>query len=293
MSGQPGYQRGDRIALACTADPHTRLQPGDEGTVTSYDPRHGQLNVRWDSGSTLAMLLADGDRVRLITPAPEHPGPEGDGRKPRTTRRRRPQHRETTSVRSPPMDIQLYGSYTTRRYRAATSGEIERMLSAPRLDHRTCPPGRGGDVFIAPADDDEEFWSAWHARHPQPPAPAAASITAEAASLGRDAGKAAASWMFDGNTPEDAYRAVLRGIDDGDPAILDAHPVPGLSAGGGYREADLARDLGLDGGDQLPPGAATAYLAAADQTFWDETERLAREHLAGTRLAVTGTEPGR
>jgi hypothetical protein len=78
VSGQPGYQRGDRIALACTADPHTRLQPGDEGTVTSYDPRHGQLNVRWDSGSTLAMLLADGDRVRLITPAPEHRGPEGD-----------------------------------------------------------------------------------------------------------------------------------------------------------------------------------------------------------------------
>ncbi len=67
MTGQPGYQRGDRIALEYTADPHTRLQPGDKGTVTGYDPRHGQLSVRWDSGSTLAMLLLDGDRVRLIT----------------------------------------------------------------------------------------------------------------------------------------------------------------------------------------------------------------------------------
>ncbi len=193
------------------------------------------------------------------------------------------------------MDVQLYGSYTTRRYRAATSGEIERMLSAPRLDHRACPPGRGGDVFLAPADDDEEFWAAWHARHPQPPAPGAASITAKAASLGRDAGKAAASWMFDGNTPEDAYRAVLRGIDDGDPAVLDAHPAPSLSADGGYSEADLARDLGLDGEDQLPPEAVTAYLDAAAGTFWDETERIAREHLAGTAagLAATGTEPGR
>ena len=192
------------------------------------------------------------------------------------------------------MDVQLYGSYTTRRYRAATRDEIERMLRAPRLDHRTCPPGRGGDVFIASADDDEEFWAAWHARHPQPPVPAA-SITAEAASLGHDAGKAAASWMFDGNTPEDAYRAVLRGIDDGDPAILDAHPAPGLSADRGYSEADLARDLGLDGEDQLPPDAVTAYLDAAAGTFWDETERIAREHLAGTAagLAATGTEPGR
>src|SRR6266566_2312128 len=109
------------------------------------------------------------------------------------------------------MDVQLYGSYTTRRYRAATRDQIERMLRAPRLDHRACPPGRGGDVFLAPADDDEEFRAAWHARHPQPPAPAAASITAEAVSLGRDAGKAAASWMSGGHTPEDAYRAVLRG----------------------------------------------------------------------------------
>jgi len=30
----------------------------------------GQLDVRWDSGSTLSMLLNDGDRVRLVTPAP-------------------------------------------------------------------------------------------------------------------------------------------------------------------------------------------------------------------------------
>ena len=64
------FQRGDRVALVHTGDPHTRLRPGDEGTVTRYDPRHGQLDVRWDSGSTLAILLADGDQVRLITPAP-------------------------------------------------------------------------------------------------------------------------------------------------------------------------------------------------------------------------------
>jgi hypothetical protein len=44
VSDQPGYQRGDRIALEYTADPRTRLQPGDEGTVTGYDPRHGQFS---------------------------------------------------------------------------------------------------------------------------------------------------------------------------------------------------------------------------------------------------------
>jgi hypothetical protein len=63
------FMRGDRVALEHTGDPDTRLRPGDEGTVTRYDPGPGQLDVRWDSGSTLSMLLNDGDRVRLITPA--------------------------------------------------------------------------------------------------------------------------------------------------------------------------------------------------------------------------------
>jgi len=72
-----GFQRGDRVALVHTGDAHTRLRPGDEGTVTRYDPGVGQLDVRWDSGSTLAMLLADGDRVRLITPAPAWAGDTG------------------------------------------------------------------------------------------------------------------------------------------------------------------------------------------------------------------------
>jgi hypothetical protein len=65
-----GFRRGDRVALEYTDDPDTQLRPGDEGTVTRYDPGPGQLDVRWDSGSTLSVLLNDGDRVRLITPAP-------------------------------------------------------------------------------------------------------------------------------------------------------------------------------------------------------------------------------
>jgi len=64
------FERGDRIALEHTDDPDTRLRPGDEGTVTRYHAGLSQLDVNWDSGSTLSMLLNDGDRVRLITPAP-------------------------------------------------------------------------------------------------------------------------------------------------------------------------------------------------------------------------------
>jgi hypothetical protein len=65
------FERGDRVALEHTGDPDTRLRRGDEGTVTRYHPGLCQLDVRWDSGSTLSMLLGEGDRVRLSTPAAE------------------------------------------------------------------------------------------------------------------------------------------------------------------------------------------------------------------------------
>ena len=68
---QARFERGDRVALEHTDDPDTRLRPGDEGTVTRYAPKPRQLDVWWDSGSTLSMLLDEGDRVRLVFPAPE------------------------------------------------------------------------------------------------------------------------------------------------------------------------------------------------------------------------------
>ena len=52
MTTPAPYQPGDRVALTATDDPHTRLRPGDQGTVTRWDPAHSQLDIRWDSGST-------------------------------------------------------------------------------------------------------------------------------------------------------------------------------------------------------------------------------------------------
>ena len=52
-----------------------------EARRTSRTPggplRKGQLDVKWDTGSTLSMLLDDGDRVCLITPAPGAGAGEG------------------------------------------------------------------------------------------------------------------------------------------------------------------------------------------------------------------------
>jgi hypothetical protein len=59
---------GDRVELVFTADPYTDLRPGDQGTVfrMSDTPWGEQVDMKWDSGSTLGMIPSEGDRIRVI-----------------------------------------------------------------------------------------------------------------------------------------------------------------------------------------------------------------------------------
>lgn len=47
--------KGMRVELIQMEDPHTKLKKGDKGTVDFVDDI-GQLHVKWDSGSTLALI---------------------------------------------------------------------------------------------------------------------------------------------------------------------------------------------------------------------------------------------
>jgi hypothetical protein len=82
-------------------------------------------------------------------------------------------------------------------------------------------------------------------------------LVSRAEELGRDAGKTAA-WVFDGNTPGEAYQRVRRGIDEGDPAVLDAIEPSAIGPGAGYDQDDLARDLGIEPGDRALPRVVSA-----------------------------------
>ena len=103
-------------------------------------------------------------------------------------------------------------------------------------------------------------------------------LVAKAEELGRAAGKAAASRVFDGNTPREEYQRVLRGIEEGDPAVLDATEPPAIGPAAGYDPGDLARDLGIEPADRGLPRAVSAYADAFTDAFWQETERAARDH---------------
>jgi hypothetical protein len=117
-------------------------------------------------------------------------------------------------------------------------------------------------------------------------------LTDRAAAIGRDNGRAAATWVFDGNTSEETCRRLLAGIESCDPEILDAYRVPDLSGeyAGDYTEDDLAAELDLDRDSSSHAedvdAASGAYLDAASEGFWDEVERIAREHLGDGKIAV-------
>lgn len=62
------YRKGQRVKLVATDDPHTELRPGDQGTVRRWDARLGHLDVDWDSGSRLSLVLdgATADEVSIL-----------------------------------------------------------------------------------------------------------------------------------------------------------------------------------------------------------------------------------
>lgn len=100
----------------------------------------------------------------------------------------------------------------------------------------------------------------------------------EAKKEGRQAGLAAASWKFDGNTTDETYRAFLQGSEDGDPAVMDAYSPPSWLSGEWAGES-ISEILGESSGDdERDDEIATIYEEAADTAYWRELERVARYH---------------
>jgi hypothetical protein len=82
---------------------------------------------------------------------------------------------------------------------------------------------------------------------------------------GASDGKAAASWYFDGNTDTATYANVLRGIEDGDPAVTDTFPAPDLS--GQWADGRTGPFLVKDAADAAH--AATGHYPHTDEWFAD------------------------
>lgn len=108
---------------------------------------------------------------------------------------------------------------------------------------------------------------------------------AAAQKTGAEHGHAAGTWAFDGNTTSETYAWALKGLRDGDPAVLDAFPSePGIDGGHEYTSRQLCDDIDVDY-DQTDTDEvdvlAAAYEQAARDAFWAEVERAAIYQVEG------------
>lgn len=90
--------------------------------------------------------------------------------------------------------------------------------------------------------------------------------------LGQQDGESAGSWMFDGNTTDETYRHVLRGIEEGDPEVLD---MMGAPLSGEWAGRSIMEIFGHDATDEEMDAYEEAYALA----YWDYVESTARAHL--------------
>ncbi len=109
-----------------------------------------------------------------------------------------------------------------------------------------------------------------------------------AKALGTETGRSAASWVFDGNTSTDTYRALLEGLEDGDPATYDAFGPSSGWLSGEWADCEttstlfarIGFDTSRDTYGERSNDVATAFEDAAESSYWAELERVARSQVS-------------
>jgi ribosome modulation factor len=98
---------------------------------------------------------------------------------------------------------------------------------------------------------------------------------------GYEAGKAAGSWLLDGNSSEETARRLLAGIEDGDPEILEALPSSPLSGecADGLMPRDVLGWYDLDEEHDAADDVLRAFEDGYDRGVQDEATRSARAFL--------------
>lgn len=98
----------------------------------------------------------------------------------------------------------------------------------------------------------------------------------------KDHGRAAGSWVFDGNTDHDTIRRTLQGLEDGDPAVYDALPLSPDFSGQWADDPtweDVLRDEGIDPDDDPADTLFTDYEVTYAEACEAEIVRSGRAML--------------
>jgi hypothetical protein len=106
--------------------------------------------------------------------------------------------------------------------------------------------------------------------------------------IGASMGRSAASWIFDGNTPTETYRACVRMNEEGDPAWDDsfsARPPLAAEYGDDMTLGELARELELEEDSDIFPDVCQELEDSYYSAFHDAVISTARAMLEGEELA--------
>ncbi len=90
---------------------------------------------------------------------------------------------------------------------------------------------------------------------------------------GYEHGSNAGSWVIDGNTSRDSATRILKGIEDGDPEIMDMQPSPLSGEWAGESISELSAQYGVDLSDD---DKASDFEQGFSDGYWNEVERTAR-----------------
>ena len=99
------------------------------------------------------------------------------------------------------------------------------------------------------------------------------TIETQAFLAGHDRGLVSGSWVIDGNTNEDQAGRLLKGITDGDPAIMDMAPSPLSGEWAGESIPELSDKYDIDLTDETN---ADEFEAGFSRGFWDQVETDAK-----------------
>jgi hypothetical protein len=101
---------------------------------------------------------------------------------------------------------------------------------------------------------------------------------------GHEDGRCAGTWVIDGTTTDETKQAILKGLEDGDPAVYDQLPSSPLS--GEWADGLLPRDVlgwyGFTEDDDRADGILCAYEDGYSQGVVDEVERACHATLERT-----------
>ena len=92
---------------------------------------------------------------------------------------------------------------------------------------------------------------------------------------GYAAGKAAGSWITDGNTDTATYRWILKGIEEGDPEVMDLQPSPLSGEWAGESIPEIIAGY-ADMTAEQADAACDSYEQGFSQGFWETVEHDCR-----------------